>query len=598
MIGQTLGHYEILDRLGAGGMGEVYRAEDTRLQRQVALKILPPEMAKSQERLVRFQREAQTLAALDHPNIVHIYSVERGEDVHFLTMQLIQGKRLSDLTPEEGMPLEQILEIAIPLADALRAAHEKGITHRDLKPENVMIDLEGRVKILDFGLAKLRLPDPGPEASQLRTEAMTQEGMVLGTVPYMSPEQVQGEPVDHRTDIFSLGIVLYEMASGLRPFRGANSASLMSSILRDQPAPVSDVKAGLPEELGRILSRCLEKNPERRFQSARSLRDELKELELQTASGQLASERVEVPSASTARDLPKPRWLALALAALFVAVLVGLQWWRSGPPSPEPETPQITSLAVLPLRNLSGDAEQDYFADGMTEALILDLSKIGALKVISRTSIMRFKETDRSVAVIARELGVDAVVEGSVLREGSRVGITAQLIEASSDRTLWAERYQRDLTSILSLQAEVARAIAGEIRVSLTPQEESLLAATRTVDPEAHEAYLKGRFYRDRFTPQDLETALQYFERALEIDPSYALAHHGVGSVWGYRTVLGVATPREAWPKSAEALERTLALDDSVAEAHLSLANLKVWYEWDWEGGELAFLRAIELNPN
>jgi len=601
MIGQTLGHYKIVDRLGAGGMGEVYRAEDTTLHREVALKVLPTELATSQDRLERFQREAHTLAALDHPNIVHIYSVESAalsedQTVHFLTMQLVRGQPLAELISEDGLKLDHFFDLAIPLADALRAAHEKGIIHRDLKPENVMVDEEGRVKVLDFGLAKLRLPELAPGDSELPTQAMTQEGLVLGTVPYMSPEQVQGRPVDNRTDLFSFGILLYEMLCGRRPFAGENTASLVSSIMRDEPEPVADLKPGLPARLVEIVGRCLEKDRDSRAQTAQEIRDELQEVQREIVSGQAV---LSQPIKTLKEPPSRFRKLGLLAPLVILTMIFGVfAWMNREPTTSESVGPQITSLAVLPLHNLSGDSEQDYFVDGMTEALITDLSKISALKVISRTSAMRYKGTDKSLADIAAELDVDAVIEGSVIREGDRVGITAQLIEVATDQSLWADRYERDLTSILKLQGEIAQAIAAEIQVTLTPQEQTLLTDTREVDPEAYEAVIKGRYHIHRFTPQDFELALQYFEKALEIDPTYAPAHIGVSRFWTFALQAGVVPPDVAGPRAKAANLKALELDPTSAEVHLGLATGTVWHDWNWAEGEAQFRRSIELDPN
>jgi serine/threonine-protein kinase len=621
MIGHTLGHYRVLDKLGAGGMGEVYRAEDSTLKRQVALKVLPAELAASQERLERFQREAETLAAIDHPNIVHIYSVESAEApasdpsgggnqtpspyaptplsprIHFLTMQLVRGERLVDLIPDDGLPGDRVLEIAIPMVDALRVAHDKGIIHRDLKPENVMVDEEGRVKILDFGLAKLRLPDVADGDSMLSTQAMTEAGVVLGTMPYMSPEQVQGTQVDHRTDIFSLGILLYEMACGVRPFRGENSASLISSIMRDEPDPIAELKPGLPQRLVDTIELCLEKNREDRYPSARELHKELVGLRDDVTAGQAAVAR---PRSKLARLSLGSR--VLIGAALVLAILAGVVWvMNRGPDEPTAvatEGPLISSLAVLPLRNLSGDPEQDYFVDGMTEALITDLSRIGALKVISRSSVMRYKNTDKPLSEIAQELNVEALVEGSVLREADQVRVSAQLIEAATETNLWADRYDREISSILALQGEVAQAIAREIQVTVTPGEETLLTSTKQVDPAAYEAYLKGQFHADKLTLADLENALHYFELALEEDPDYAPAQAGIASVWVRRGQMGFTPSREAGPEAKAAALRALEMDDTLAQAHEVLAGVKAWGEWDWEGAEPEFKRAIELEPN
>jgi TolB-like protein/lipoprotein NlpI len=424
---------------------------------------------------------------------------------------------------------------------------------------------------------------------------MTQAGVVMGTVPYMSPEQVQGTPVDHRTDLFSLGVLLYEMACGVRPFSGENSASLMSSILRDEPEPVAELKPGLPQRLVDLIGRCLEKDREERYETARELHGELLELERELRAGQAAVAR----SAGERGRLGS----RLLLAALLVlGIFAGGLWvMNRGPGEPAPEVAaeaQIRSLAVLPLKNLSGDPEQDYFVDGMTEALITDLSKIGALKVISRSSAMRYKDTEKPLSEIARELDVEALIEGSVVREGDRVGITAQLIEAASETNLWADRYEREISSILALQGEVAQAIAREIQVTLTPGEEALLTQTRPVDPEAYEAYLKGMFHWYELTPVDLDTALQYFELALEEDPDYASAYVGIFLVWAGRQQMELVAPDEAGPEARAAALRAVELDDTLAEAHNALGGLKAWTDWDWEGAEAAFRRALEIDPN
>ncbi len=556
MIGETVSHYVILDKLGEGGMGQVYLAEDTRLERKVALKVLPTALADDPDRLRRLEREAKALAALDHPNIVGVFSIEEDQGVHFLTMAHIEGRTLDELIPSEGLAAERLLRLGVPLADALRAAHASGIVHRDLKPGNIMVDREDRLRILDFGLAKLEPQPASPDASTMVTQTMTALGAVLGSYPYMSPEQAEGKIADPRSDIFSLGVVLFEMATGRRPFRGDTAAALVSAILRDTPPLVTEVRTDLPDKLGRIIRRCLEKHPERRIQSALDVRRELQDLEREVASG------TAVISTAGA------------------------------------DAPRIGSLVVLPLRNLTGDPEQEYFVDGMTEALITGLSQIAALKVISRVSAMRYKGSSKPLAEIARELDVEAVVDGSVMRETDRIGITAALIDAATESNLWSDRYERELTSILALQGDVAQAIAREIRITLTPQEEDLLAAAHSVDPAAYEAALKARYYRDRFTPQDLETAEQYFRAALDRDPDYALALTGLGTIWNYQMVLGVARPLEAGPRVLEAHTRAIELDASLAEAHFGLAALKFSFEWDWEGAEKGFRRAIALNPN
>jgi TolB-like protein len=595
VIGQTLAHYRITAAIGAGGMGEVYRATDTKLGREVALKVLPAEMAASTERLERFQREARALAALDHPGIVTVYSVEEAEGVHFLTMQLVEGQPLARLIPEGGMPVEQLATIGTALSEALAAAHERGIVHRDLKPANVMVTTDGRVKVLDFGLARMR-PAGGSADSALPTEAQTTEGAVMGTVPYMSPEQVAGRPVDHRTDVFSLGVVLYEMASGRRPFAGGSMVELGSAILRDAPPDLTTLRAGLPEGLWRVVSRCLEKDPAARFQSMRDVHGALS-----TVSAGASDSR-----ARSGHGTRRP-WRALGIAA-GLAILLGGAYLvsrfgvlRPGEPAPEGEVAsRIRSIAVLPLDNYSGDPSQDYFAEGMTDELTTDLARIRELRVISRSSAMQFKGEGRPpTPEIAKLLDVDAVVEGSVVRAGDRVRITAQLIDARADRHLWAQSFERQSKDVLTLQAELASAIAREIHVQLTPAERSRLGSASSVNPRAHDAYLKGRYFFNRPSDENLQKAIAHFEEALAISPTFVPALSGLSDVYlwaGYNE--GFMTASEARPKAEDAAERAIDLDDSSAEAHTSLAVFKLFYEYDWAGSEREFRRAIELSPS
>jgi len=595
MIGTTLGHYRIVGHLGSGGMGDVYRAADTALRREVALKVLPEELAANPDRLARFEREARTLAALDHPNIVQIYSVESEGKVHFLTMQLVRGRPLSALIPEGGLALGRVLALAVPMADALRAAHEKGIIHRDLKPDNVMVDDEGRVKVLDFGLAKLR---PSEESGDQTTEAATREGLLLGTVPYMSPEQAEGRVVDHRTDLFSFGIMLYELLCGRRPFGGSNTAARLSALMRDEPIPLAERRPGLPRELVTLVERCLVKNPAERVQMAADVRNQLLQIERTLASGQAATVAKRASVSVDATHRPRKRLVALAAAVVAMAFLGTWAWFARQEAEYGTATPTVRALAVLPFENLSGDPEQEFFVDGTTEALITELSKIGALKVISRTSAMRYKNTDKSPAVIGDELGIDAIVGGSVVREGDRVRIMAELVDVATGNSLWTDHYQRDLTSILDLQAEIAQTIAQQIQVTLTPVERSRLAAGRVVDPEAFEAYLQGQFYSAKITPADLQTALEYFELALEHDPDYAAAYAGISWLWSARRQIGVTPVAEATPQAKAAAETALTIDPDLAEAHHAYAIAAGWGEWDWQTANTELERAIKLNPS
>ncbi len=584
--GSRLGSYEIVGLLGAGGMGEVYRARDERIGRDVAIKVLPPEFASDPERLRRFEQEARAAGRLNHPNILAVHDVGTHEGAPYIVTELLEGETLRDRLAGRGLTIRKAVELSVQIAQGLSAAHEKGIVHRDLKPANVFVTNDGHVKLLDFGIAKLVAPrSPGEPAQATTVVESTETGTTLGTVGYMSPEQVREQAVDHRSDIFSLGCVLHELLSGRSPFRRDTGADTASAILHDDPAPLpSDVPRGLDG----IIRRCLEKRPEDRFQSARDLA-----FDLQAAAEALTAGSVARPAAQPRRLL----WagaaglVALAAASLYLVVLRG----RSVAPA---TASQIRSLAVLPLANLSGDPAQEYFSDGMTEELITNLSKISALKVISRTSVMQFKGTKKPLREIAQALGVDGIIEGSVLRAGDRVRITAQLINAATDTHLWAESYERDMRDVLALQGEVARAVAGEVKAAVTPQEKARLASARPVNPEAYDAYLKGLHHWYALTPADLDTAQRYFELALAKDPNYALAYAGVSLVWAGRQQMGFTAPSEAAPKAKAAALRAVALDDTVAEAHYALAIVRAWSDWDWSGAEPEFKRAIELNPS
>jgi len=598
MIGRTLAHYHITAALGTGGMGEVWRATDTKLGREVALKILPAEMAADASRLDRFRREASLLAALDHPGVVGIYSVEEADGLHFLTMQLVEGDSLDRLIPADGFPAPRILEIAAALADALAAAHEKGIVHRDLKPANVMMTEDGRIKVLDFGLAKIAAPETGePVHSAAATELHTREGVVLGTVPYMSPEQISGRVVDHRTDIFSLGVLLYEMASGRRPFAGGSTAELASAILRDAPPALTTLRTDLPERLVRVIARCLEKDPGDRYPTMRDLLDALR----------APASRHDDPPALPKPEARRPsRTIGLAVGAALLVALAAYLLVRTGvvPPfrSAEQATvaPRIRSIAVLPLDNYSGDPNQDYFAEGMTDELTSDLARISRIRVISRGSAMQFQGKNRpSTPEIAKALDVDAVVEGSVIRSGDRVRINAQLIDARADHHLWAKSFERSSKDVLALQDELASAIARAINVQLTPAEQSRLESAPSVNPEAYDAYLKGRYFFNRPSDENLQLAIARFEDALAINPNFVPALSGLSDAYlwaGYNE--GFLTASEARPKAKAAAEKAIRLDDRSAEAHTSLAVFKFFYEYDWEGCEAEFRRAFELNPN
>ncbi len=606
--GTRLGPYKILAPLGAGGMGEVYRAKDPNLGRDVAIKVLPEAVAKDAERLARFEREARSLASLNHPNIVTIFSIEESGGTRFLAMELVEGESLDTLLASGGLPLSRFFEISVPLSEALSAAHERGIVHRDLKPSNVMVTREGRVKVLDFGLAKREPADSDANLTNTPTESraeLTSEGQVFGTVAYMSPEQARGGKVDARSDVFSLGVLLYQMLIGQRPFQGVSAADIISSILRDKAPSVTDLRADVPPHLARILRRCLEKDPRDRYQTSRDVFNELRELRAETSSA-FPSPPPRSEAAAGARSAWKrPAWAAATAAillavALYVAIHSGVMRPASRAPGNRIEPHVIRSIAVLPLDNYSGDSNQDFFAEGMTDELTADLAIISQLRVISRGSAMQFKGKQRPpTPEIARKLNVDAIVEGSVLRSGDKVRITAQLIDARSDRHLWAKSFERSSRDVLALQDELASAIAREIHVQLTPAEQSRLTRAPSVNPEAYDAYLKGRYYFNRPSDENLKKAITLFEEAIALDPNFAPAHSGLSDAYlwaGYNE--GFLTASEARPKAKAAAEKAIQLDDQSAEGHASLATFKLFYEYDWAGSEREYRRAFALNPN
>ena len=544
MIGETLSRYKVLDKLGEGGMGAVYLAEDTSLGRKVALKVLSDELAADPEHLERFEREAKAIAAIEHPNIVTIYSVEEVDGLHFLTMGYVEGRPVAEVIPSTGMRVDELLRIALPLVEALVAAHGRGIVHRDLKPANVMVAGDGSVKILDFGLAKLR-PDIDAEGGEeAATQTLTQHGQVMGTVPYMSPEQVQGRRADHRSDIFSLGVMLYEMATGERPFRGETSADTISSILRDQPDSVTQVRVEVPSELSRVIARCLEKEPHRRYQSASDLHRDLAEFQ----------KRAEEPAAET---------------------------------SP--------SMAVLPFVDMSPQKDQDYFCEGIAEELINGLARIQNLRVASRTSSFQIAGSGLDIREIGRKLGVKTVLEGSVRKAGEQLRITAQLVNVEDGYRLWTERYDRTMKDVFAIQDEIAESIVEALRVTLSPQERRALQNVATRNVQAYDFYLRGRKFFYQMTGRSFEFARQMYRRAIEVDPQYALAYAGLADCHSFSYTYMDST-REHQEKALEASEKALALDPGSAEAHASRA-LAFSVAGEHDEARAEFEKAIELDP-
>ena len=552
--GSRIGHYEIVGSLGAGGMGEVYRALDSTLGRHVALKLLPQDLARDPARIDRFRREARTVASLNHPHIVTIYSVEQDAETgaHFLTMELVEGASLDRQLPADGMPVATLLDLAWALADALAAAHDKGIVHRDLKPGNVMLTADGRVKVLDFGLAKANEPEGSTDNAETITR--TSEGVVMGTVPYMSPEQAEGRNVDARSDLFSLGVVLHEAATGSRPFQGASSAALLSSILRDPPPPVGARRGDLPGAFGRLVARCLEKDRDRRVQTAKDVRNEIEAIRRE------ATAAVRPPSGPSAAGTARDR----------------------------------RSIIVLPFTNLSPDADNAYFSDGLTEELIADLAKVNALSVISRSSSMQLKGTTKGVRAIGQELGVQYVLEGSVRKAGNSLRITAQLVDVATDAPLWSEKYSGTMDDVFEVQERVSREIVKALGVRLTSDEVRRLADRPIADPRAFELYLHARQQLRRYA---VPTAVPLIEEAIRIEGETPplVAMRAWATLWQVR--LGMAPDQSPLDEAERAAQSLIAERPDASYVHALLGNLK------YKRGHLLealrhFRRAIELEPN
>ncbi len=594
LIGRELANYRIVSLLGRGGMGEVYSAQDTRLNRVVALKILPAGMATDQDRMRRFIREAKAASALKHPNVATIYDIGKHDGTSFIAMEYIEGQTLAAKISGRPLDVGEIVEITIQVADALGEAQSKGVTHRDIKPSNIMLTPRGQVKVLDFGLAKITRPEWQAVSSDISTTSRTDTGVVMGTAPYMSPEQALGQEVDHRSDIFSLGVLTYEMTAGCRPFTGANATEIIDRILHGQPEPIVQYNEHAPAELERIVNRCLEKERERRYQSAGELLQDLRKLRREFESGAVVTVAVSRERERRLRALR--RLLAISTLVALVVGLIYLLLLRS---SPTTISPNIRSVAVLPLENLSGDSSQDYFADGMTDEMIANLGKIGALRVTSRTSVMQYKGVKKPLPEIARALNVEGVIEGSVKRVGQRVRITAQLIEAKADRQLWSESYERDVSDILALQDEIARAIAEAVKVKLAPQERMRLSRVRSVDPEAQDAYFKGRSHASKRNEEGLRTAITYYQEAIAKDKLYPLPHIGLAEAYQALStfMVGALPQAQSFPKVEAAARGALDLDETLAEGHTFLAVIRL-YRWEWREAEQGFKRALGLNPS
>jgi eukaryotic-like serine/threonine-protein kinase len=586
MIGKKLGHYKITEILGTGGMGEVYLALDENLDRTVALKILPPEVSKDPDRLRRFIQEARAASALHHPNVAHIYEIGESDGIHFIAMEHVEGETLNNHMKDKPLPIQEFLQISIQVAEALEEAHSRGVVHRDVKPANIMIDPRGHVKVVDFGLAKVN-PRSTPEAitSRIYDDPATRTGVIIGTIHYLSPEQAMGKNVDGRSDVFSLGVVMYQMATGRLPFGGGTAVEMLHNILRTDPEMAGQINKRVHPELERIICKTLEKDPDRRYPSATELVNDLKNLERQIEFG------LSADSMKSIIGLPKQVARSIFFALVIVAVGAAFYLWLG-------QKKPVDSIAILPFVNVNGDTEIEYLSDGITESVINSLSQIPQLRVMARSTVFAYKGKQSDPRKIGQDLNVGAVLTGTVLHRSENLSVQAELVDVKDGAQMWGDQYNTGFNDILRTQEEIAREISDSLRLRLTGEQQKKLAKHYTENTAAYELYLKGRYYWNKRTGEGFQKAIGQFEQAIAKDPKYALAYAGLADCYTLMPAWALMPPNEGHPKAKQAAERALSLDETLAEAHTALAHTLHNYDWNWIGAEKEYTRAIQLNPN